>query len=215
MPPIVSIIGKSKSGKTTLIENLAGELKSRGYHVATIKHTHHQLTLDEPSKDSWRHLQAGSEVTVISSPNNTILLKPVIKEPTLDDIVHLIGEDYDIILTEGYKEGYAPKIEVHRKEVGSTLSGIRKLIAIVTDDPSTTNFRQFSFQEVKGLTDLLEKGFIEPQQNRLTIRINDMPVPLISFPNKIIGNVLLAIAASLKGVGEIRNLKIFLRRESK
>ena len=38
MPPIVSVIGNSKSGKTTLIEKLIQELKSRGYRVATIKH---------------------------------------------------------------------------------------------------------------------------------------------------------------------------------
>ncbi|UCH43864.1 MAG: molybdopterin-guanine dinucleotide biosynthesis protein MobB, partial [Dehalococcoidales bacterium] len=37
MPPIISVIGNSGSGKTTLIERLIGELKSRGYRVATIK----------------------------------------------------------------------------------------------------------------------------------------------------------------------------------
>ena len=31
MPPVVSIVGKSKSGKTTLIEKLVQELKSRDY----------------------------------------------------------------------------------------------------------------------------------------------------------------------------------------
>ena len=38
VPPVVSIVGKSKSGKTTVIERLVQELKSRGYRVATIKH---------------------------------------------------------------------------------------------------------------------------------------------------------------------------------
>ena len=118
MPPVVSIVGKSKSGKTTLMEKLIGELKSRGYRVATIKHTHHRLTFDEPHKDSWRHIQAGSEATVISSPDKVALMKPVTQEPTVDEIAHLIGEDYDIVLTEGFKRGNAPKIEVHRKEVG-------------------------------------------------------------------------------------------------
>ena len=37
MPPVVSIVGKSKSGKTTLIEKLISELKSRRYRVATVK----------------------------------------------------------------------------------------------------------------------------------------------------------------------------------
>ncbi len=38
MPPLVSVVGKSKSGKTTVIERLVQPLKSRGYRVATIKH---------------------------------------------------------------------------------------------------------------------------------------------------------------------------------
>jgi polynucleotide 5'-kinase involved in rRNA processing len=41
MPPAVSIVGKSNSGKTTLREKLVRELKLRGYRVATIKHIPH------------------------------------------------------------------------------------------------------------------------------------------------------------------------------
>lgn len=119
MPPIVSIVGKSKSGKTTLLENLIGELKSRGYKVATIKHAPQGMTFNEPDKDSQRHLQAGSEATAISSPDKIVLVKPVAFDITLDEITSLLGEDYDIILTEGFKKDNAPKIEVHRREVGT------------------------------------------------------------------------------------------------
>ena len=65
MPPIVSIVGRSKSGKTTLIEKLVAELKERGYRVATIKHAR-EINF-EPGKDSWRHLEAGSQATAVSS----------------------------------------------------------------------------------------------------------------------------------------------------
>lgn len=215
MPPIVSIVGKSKSGKTTLIEGLIRELKSRGYRVATIKHTPQGMSLDEPDKDSQRHIQAGSEVTVISSPDKVVLIKPV--EPTfsLDEIVHLIGEDCDIILAEGFKQENAPKIEVHRKEIGTPLSAVRKLIAVVTDEPLETKTRQFSLQDIKGLADLLEKGFIQPQRERISLYINNLPVPLTTFPREIFSNILLAMAASLKGVGEVSSFDISLRRESK
>ncbi len=91
MPPIVSIVGKSKSGKTTLIEGLVRELKSRGYRAATIKHTPQGMTFDVPDKDSWRHIQAGSEVTLISSPDRVVLIKPVAQALTLDELSHLIG----------------------------------------------------------------------------------------------------------------------------
>lgn len=213
MPPIVSVIGKSKSGKTTLIEKLIKELKSRGYRVATIKHAPQGVSFDEPDKDSWRHLQAGSETTIISSPDKIVLIKPVAQELTLDEITHLLGEDCDIILTEGFKQGNAPKIEVHRKEAGPPLKDIRKLIAIVTDEPLETKARQFSPEDVKGLADLLEKGFIKPQAERISLYINNIPIPLTVFPKQIISNVLLAAVSSLKGISEIDSLQIFLKRK--
>jgi molybdopterin-guanine dinucleotide biosynthesis adapter protein len=74
MPPIVSIVGKSKSGKTTLVEKLIQELKSRSYRVATIKHIPQEVGFDETGKDSWREIQAGSEATAVSSSDKIVLL---------------------------------------------------------------------------------------------------------------------------------------------
>ena len=212
MPPIVSIVGKSKSGKTTLIEKLLGELKSRGYKVATVKHTNQKLAFDEPGKDSWRHTQAGSEATIVSSPDKLVLIKPVAEEPSLEEIAHLAGEDYDLILTEGFSEGNAPKIEVRSKE--APLAATRKLFAIVSDEPVKTKTRQFSPSDIKGLADLLERGFITPQRERLSLYVNNTPISLSLFPREIIGNILLALASSLKGVKEIKSLEIFLKKKS-
>jgi molybdopterin-guanine dinucleotide biosynthesis protein B len=213
MLPIISVVGKSKSGKTAFIEKLILELKSRGYRMATIKHAPQGVDLDEPGKDSWRHLQAGSQAVAVSSPEKIVVIKPVAQDTTLDEIARLLGEDYDIILTEGFKQGNAPKIEVHRKEAGPPLKDIKKLIAIVTDEPLETKARQFSSEDIKGLADLLEKGFIEPQGERVSLYVNNTPVVLTVFPRQIITNVLLAVASSLKGVGEIESLQIFLKRK--
>jgi len=213
MPPIVAIVGKSESGKTTLVEKLIVELKSRGYKVATVKHTHHRLAFDEPGKDSWRHIQAGSETVIISSPDRMVLIKPVATEPPLEEVARLAGEDYDIILGDGFKKSNVPKIEVHRKEVGPPFATTKKLIAIVSDEPLKTKTRQFSPDDIKGLADLLEKGFITPQRERLIIYANNAPISLSSFPRDIISNILLALASSLKGVKEIRSLEFFLRRK--
>jgi len=212
MPPIVSVIGKSKSGKTTLIEKLVQELKSRGYRVATIKHTPQGLDFDEAGKDSWRHIQAGSEATAISSPDKVVMIKPVDKDATLDEVAYLLGEDYDIILAEGFKQGNAPKIEVHRKDTGPPLEDIKKLIGIVTDEPLETKARQFSPEGIKDIVDLLEEGFIKQQKERVSLYVNDMPVTLTLFPRQIITNVVLAMASCLKGAGEIKSLQIFLKK---
>jgi len=215
MPPIVSIIGKSKSGKTTFIEKLIQELKSRGYRIASIKHTPQGMNFDEPDKDSGRHIQAGSEATVISSPEKIVLVKPVAQDVTLDEIAHLLGEDYDIILAEGFKQGNAPKIEIHRKESGPPFSGIKKLIGIVTDEPLETKARQFASEDIVGLADLLERGFIKPQRERTSIYVNNTPVVLTTWPKKVITNTILGMVSCLKGVEEVRSLEILVRKEPK
>ena len=215
MPPVVSVIGKSKSGKTTLIEKLIRELKLRGYRVATIKHVSGDMAFDKPDKDSWRHIQSGSEATAILSQNEVVLIKPVMPKLALSEIVRFFGEEYDIILTEGFKRDNAPKIEVHRKKIGPPLEAVKKLAAIVTDEPLETKVRQFSFEDVKGLADLLEVGFIKPQQERMSLYINNVLTPLRAFPKKIISHTLMAMVYSLRGVGEITSLDISLRKEPK
>jgi molybdopterin-guanine dinucleotide biosynthesis protein B len=212
MPPIVSIVGKSESGKTTLMEKLLGELKSRGYRVATVKHTAQKLSFDEPGKDSWRHIQAGSQAVLISSPDKMVLIKPTSIKTSLEQIARLIGENYDIILTEGFSQGDAPKIEVHRKQAGPPLASPRKLFAIATDEPLETKARQFSLEDTKGLADLLEKGFIEPQKERVSLYVNNTPIVLSSFPKQIVSNILLALVSSLKGVKKIKSLEFFLKK---
>ena len=213
MPPIVSVVGKSNSGKTTLIEKLVQELKSCGYRVATIKHVPQGVSFDEPGKDSWRHILAGSEATAISSLDKIVMIKPAGRDASLDEVARLLGEEYDIVLAEGFKQGNAPKIEVHRKDAGPPLKNIRKLIGIVTDELLETKRRQFSPDDIKDIADLLEKGFIKPQKERVSLYVNNTPIPLTIFPKQIITNVLLAMASCLKGVGEIKNLQIFLKRE--
>jgi molybdopterin-guanine dinucleotide biosynthesis protein B len=212
MPPVVSIVGKSNTGKTTFLEKLIRELANRGYRVATIKHSHHSLSFHEPKKDSWRHAQAGSAATVVSSTNEIQLIRPVEKELTIDEIVRVLGDDFDIVLTEGFSRGSAPKVEIHRKEIGPLLEDAKKLVAIVTDEPLEDKTRQFDTSDVKGVADLLEEGFIKPQKKRVTLYVNGNNIPLSVFPLQIITNLLEAIANSLKGVKEIKYLEFFLRK---
>jgi len=212
VPPIISIVGNSESGKTTLMEKLIAELKSRGYRVATVKHAPNESSFDEPGKDSWRHVRAGSEAAVISSSDKLVIIKPLEQEAGFEQLARLLGEDYDIILAEGFKVSDAPKIEVHRKQSGPLLPKPRKLIAVATDEPLDTRTRQFSLDDAKDIADLLEKGFLKPQRERLSLYVNQAPVVLTTFPKQIIANILLALASSLKGVKKVKSLDIFYRK---
>jgi molybdopterin-guanine dinucleotide biosynthesis adapter protein len=217
MIPVVAIVGISESGKTTLIERLIRELKARGYQVATIKHATHDLVLDREGKDSWRHIQAGSKATAVSSAGEFALIRPIKEELNVNEIAHLLGEDYDIVLAEGFKQSDTPKIEVHRKEVGPPLGSLRKLVAIVTDEPLETKVRQFDFEDIGELADLLEKGFIRPQKERLSVYVNNKPVALMGFPVAILSNVIVAMLSCLKGIDVegTESIEIFLKKEPK
>ncbi len=214
MPAIISIIGHSQSGKTTLIEKLVRELASRGYRVGTIKHAPSGSTLDEPNKDTWRHIAAGSAATAIVSNDRVALLQPVTPETNLYEIMHLFGEAFDIVIVEGFKQqASTPKIEVHRKESGPLLTDIAKRVAIATDEPVESKVRQFDLNDPKPLADFIEEGYIKPYKERLSLYVNGAPIPLSAFPREFITNVLLAMASSLKGVvPDIETLEFFYRK---
>ena len=85
MSPIISIVGKSKSGKTTLISKLIPELKKRGYRIGVIKHAFHKFEIDKKGKDSWQHKEAGAETVVVSSPGRVTMVKDS-EDETLDSL---------------------------------------------------------------------------------------------------------------------------------
>ncbi len=163
MPPIVSIVGRSNSGKTTFLEKLVSEIKRRGYRVATIKHA--QEIYFQPGKDSGRHLRAGSEITAVVTPQEAVLIKPVIAGVKLEEIARLLGEGYDIILTEGFKQADAPKIEI-RYGGQEPLKNIKKIIAIISDEAAENGIRRFGIEDVGGVADLLERDFIQAQGDK-------------------------------------------------
>lgn len=166
MPPIISIVGKSSTGKTTFLEKLISELTHRGYRVATIKHSHHSISFDNPNKDSWRHAQAGAVATMVSSTTELQIIKPVPRELTVEELARHLGDDYDIILSEGFSRGKAPKVEVHRKEAGPLLDVAANLFAVVTDEPLDTDAKQFALDDIKGITDLIIENFIKTEKNK-------------------------------------------------
>jgi hypothetical protein len=92
------------------------------------------------------------------------------------------------------------------------LTGIKNLIAIATNEPLDTDVRQFSIDDPTSIADFIEEEYIKPQGERLSLYVNDELMTLSEFPHQIITNLLLAAANSLKGVKNVRNLKIFYRK---
>jgi molybdopterin-guanine dinucleotide biosynthesis protein B len=160
MPAIISIVGKSGSGKTTLIEKLLPELKNRGYRIGTIKHAAHEVEFDKEGKDSWRHRRAGAESVLVVASNIIALVKH-----TADQDLGKLDryfEDMDIVLTEGFKSGDKPKIEIFRPEIHRDLlcQDDAQLVAVVTDAPINPGVPVFGLEDITGLADFVVTHYI-------------------------------------------------------
>lgn len=162
--PVVSFVGRSGVGKTTALERVIRELKQRGFKVGTVKHDAHDFEMDRPGKDSWRHGQAGSDVVVISGPHKMAMIRKLDQELPLDSILPLMGE-LDLVLTEGYKRGDRPKVEVSRREWGTELlCDAGELVALMCDYQSNVPVPQFGLEDAAGVADLLVELFIRGEK---------------------------------------------------
>jgi len=210
MPPLIAIVGNSGSGKTTLVAGLVRELAARGYRVATVKHTPAESVAGEPGKDTARHLAAGSRAAVMSAADGMIITLPGDGQTSLAEIGRRLGEDYDIVLCEGFKEDKAPKILVHRAAAGPPPSGLGKIIAVAGDEKLPGVTRQMPLDDVPGIADLLEKGFLKNAGERTALYVNGEAVALSAFPRDIVRRIVLAMVNSLKGISRIRRVQIDL-----
>ena len=163
MIPIVSIVGRSNTGKTTLIEKLIPELKRRGYRVATIKHNIHGFDIDHEGKDSWRHKKAGARMTVIASPHRVAVVEDVTRDYELEELRDQYIRNVDIVISEGFKANPHPKIEVVRSELRHEPICTKEdnLIAIASDRPLDRGVPCVDINDIKGLVDLIEKRFLK------------------------------------------------------
>ena len=159
-PPIVSIVGNSGSGKTTFIEKLIPELKRCGLKVGTIKHDVHGFEMDKPGKDSWRHKQAGASTTIISSPYQIGMVMDVNHDHKPDELLPLFPV-VDIILTEGYKRGHCPKVEIFRPEISKEplCKDDKNLLALISDSIIDLDVPRFSPEDINRVAEFLTSHF--------------------------------------------------------
>ncbi len=154
--PMVCFIGTSNSGKTTLLEKVVKEIKLKGYRVAVIKHSHHDIDIDRPGKDSWRLAQAGSDIVAISSPKRLAFIEHVDSEPTLAQIEALFRGRVDIVLVEGHKHSDTAKILVlNGQQDQEPLCYEGKLLATISAHSSSSGVPQFNSGDVIDIVNLL------------------------------------------------------------
>ena len=163
-PPVISIVSKKNSGKTTLLEKLIPEMKQRGYRVGTIKHDTHGFEIDHEGKDTWRHKRAGAVTVVISSPWKISLIKDVDEELSIDALVSEYFADMDLVITEGYKRAGKPQIEVFRSRAHSAPLHVKgqnnTLVAVMSDVPVDLGVPRFDINDINALADFIENTYV-------------------------------------------------------
>ncbi|MCX9024965.1 MAG: molybdopterin-guanine dinucleotide biosynthesis protein B [Candidatus Methanoperedens sp.] len=113
MIPVICIVGKSKSDKTKLMEDLIKELNKRGLRVGAIKyHKHGDFEMDIEGKDSWKYAKAGADTVAVSSSVKFALIKKVRKGMEIDEICDKYFSDSDIVLADGFTLSDKPRIIV-------------------------------------------------------------------------------------------------------
>jgi len=161
MPRMISLVGNSASGKTTVLEKLIAELKKRGHRIGVIKHAHHGFDLDQKGKDSWRHKEAGADTVLIAAPGRFAMIKDDERSENLEYLEPYF-QDRDLILIEGFKTKRCPKIEIFRSSIQKTplFSGNPDLAAWMTDSDLELDVPKFGLEEVSRLADFIEMRYI-------------------------------------------------------
>ncbi|UMX89936.1 molybdopterin-guanine dinucleotide biosynthesis protein MobB [Klebsiella pneumoniae] len=84
MIPLLAIAAWSGTGKTTLLKRLIPELCALGLRPGLIKHTHHDMDVDKPGKDSYELRKAGAAQTIVASEQRWALMTETPEKPELD-----------------------------------------------------------------------------------------------------------------------------------
>lgn len=141
---VLTVVGISNSGKTTVVEGLITELSARGYTVGTVKSiscgsrchllqngichcggggNHHAFTIDTAGgKNSLRHRAAGSLQVTTWAENETAVLYP--RELSYRELVSLY--DFDFLILEGDYYSPTPRI-VTAKTAGDAVERVNDL----------------------------------------------------------------------------------------
>lgn len=155
--PLLGITAYSGTGKTTLLKQIIPLLRQQYIRVGLIKHTHHNMDVDQPGKDSYELRKAGAAQTLVASQQRWALMTETPDLPELD--LHYLASRFDadsldLILVEGFKEEAIAKIALYRHNLNVSLDKILDphVIAVASDTPLATIFPQLDINQPQQVT---------------------------------------------------------------
>ncbi|SDW39777.1 molybdopterin-guanine dinucleotide biosynthesis protein B [Tepidimicrobium xylanilyticum] len=104
---VFSVVGITESGKTTTIENIIKELRSRNYSVGSVKEIHFEkFAIDTVGSNTYRHREAGSQLVTARGYFETDILFQ--EKLSMDEILKFYNHDF--VILEGVTDSNVPKI---------------------------------------------------------------------------------------------------------
>lgn len=161
MIPLLAIAAWSGTGKTTLLKKLIPELCARGIRPGLIKHTHHDMDVDKPGKDSYELRKAGAAQTLVASQQRWALMVETPEEPELD-LVYLVSRmdtsTLDMVLVEGFKHEPVAKILLFREGCGHRAEELvidEHVVAVASDVPLAVDVPLLDINDIQQLTEFV------------------------------------------------------------
>ncbi len=156
--PLLAIAAWSGTGKTTLLKRLIPQLCASGIRPGLIKHTHHNMDVDTPGKDSYELRKAGAAQTLVASQQRWALMTETPEEPELD-LAYLVSRmdasALDMVLVEGFKHEAVPKIVLFRQDCGHSVDELtidKHVIAVASDIPLVVDVPQLNINDIPQIT---------------------------------------------------------------
>lgn len=159
--PLLAIAAWSGTGKTTLLKQLIPLLLEKGIRPGLIKHTHHDMDVDKPGKDSYELRKAGAVQTIVASQKRWALMTETPEVPDLD--LHYLASRMDssrldLILVEGFKHEPVAKILLFRQETGHKAEELEIdpcVISVASNVPLAISVPVLDINNAEGIADFI------------------------------------------------------------
>jgi len=206
MQPIISFVGHSNSGKTTLIEQIVRNLSRKGYKVGVLKHTHGAIKADKKGTDTDRFRLAGASISSICDDKLLVRFEKA-QGHSPQAIVQALSKGLDLLIIEGYKKEHFPKVLFSDQPAAVDLKGL--IATVGKKKPGPAKVRHFKPSNISEMAKWLERDIIIParKSRRIVIEVDGKRLPLNNFVSDIIKETIRGALSTLKG-GKGRKIDI-------
>lgn len=161
MIQVLAFAAWSGTGKTTLLKAVIPALCARGVRPGLIKHTHHNMDVDTPGKDSYELRKAGAAQTLVASSQRWALMTETPDKAEID-LTYLISRldqsRLDLVLVEGFKHEPVAKILLFRSDTGHDINELTlddHVIAIASDIPLSLQVPVLDINNSEAIVDFI------------------------------------------------------------